>query len=125
MLALAATGFFDAESFADGLPALMQLGSEMVPPNFARWQSWLKPLLDTLAMSVAGTALTVIVSLPLALLASPNTTPQRRSEMGRAGPRKVSVLFDCWSFGLARSRILSARSGGKAWSRTPIPNGSA
>lgn len=75
VLALAATGFFDAERFADGLPALMQLGSEMVPPNFARWQSWLKPLLDTLAMSVAGTALTVIVSLPLALLASPNTTP--------------------------------------------------
>ncbi len=75
VLALAATGFFDAERFADGLPALAQLASEMVPPNFARWQSWLKPLLDTLAMSVAGTALTVIVSLPLALLASPNTSP--------------------------------------------------
>lgn len=75
VLALAATGFFDAERFADGLPALAQLASEMVPPNFARWQIWLKPLLDTLAMSVAGTALTVIVSLPLALLASPNTSP--------------------------------------------------
>lgn len=74
-VALAATGFFDAERFADGLPALAQLGSEMVPPNFARWQAWVKPLLDTLAMSVAGTALTVVLSLPLALLAAPNTTP--------------------------------------------------
>lgn len=74
-LALGATGFFDAARFAEGLPALAQLGSEMVPPNFTRWQSWLKPLLDTLAMSVAGTALTVIVSLPLALLAAPNTAP--------------------------------------------------
>jgi phosphonate transport system permease protein len=74
-VALGVTGFFDAERFADGLPALAQLGSEMVPPNFARWPQWLKPLADTLAMSVAGTALTVVVSLPLALLASPNTAP--------------------------------------------------
>ena len=75
LLALQVTGFFDAQRFADGLPALAQLGSEMVPPNFARWQSWLVPLRETLAMSVAGTLLTVLLSLPLALLAAPNTTP--------------------------------------------------
>ena len=74
-LALQMTGFFDAERFADGVPALAQLASEMVPPNFARWQHWLAPLRDTLAMSVAGTALTVLLSLPLALLAAPNTAP--------------------------------------------------
>lgn len=75
VIALNAAGFFDASRFAEGLPALLQLGSEMIPPNFTRWQSWVKPLADTLAMSVAGTALTVVVSLPLALLASPNTSP--------------------------------------------------
>ena len=53
---------------------MAQLASEMVPPNFARWQSWIKPLLDTLAMSIAGTALAVLFSLPLALLAAPNTS---------------------------------------------------
>lgn len=62
VVALAVTGFFDAERFADGLPALVQLGSEMIPPNFERWQLWLTPLRDTLAMSVAGTALTMGVS---------------------------------------------------------------
>lgn len=75
LLALWVTGFFDAQRFSDGLPALAQLGSEMVPPNFERWQHWLIPLRDTLAMSVAGTALTVLFSLPLALLAAPNTSP--------------------------------------------------
>lgn len=75
VVALAVTGFFDAERFADGLPALAQLGSEMIPPNFERWQLWLTPLRDTLAMSVAGTALTMVLSLPLALLAAPNTSP--------------------------------------------------
>jgi phosphonate transport system permease protein len=75
--ALALTGFFDAERFAEGLPALGQLFAEMVPPDFSRWRTWLRPLLDTLAMSIAGTALAVVFSLPLALLAAPNTAPNR------------------------------------------------
>ena len=73
--ALWITGFFDGQRFAEGLPALAQLGSEMVPPDFGRWQHWLKPLLDTLAMSIAGTVLAVVISLPLAVLAAPNTSP--------------------------------------------------
>ena len=75
LAALWIAGFFDAQRFLDGAPALAQLGAEMVPPNFTRWQAWLKPLLDTLAMSIAGTALAVLLSLPMAFLAAPNTTP--------------------------------------------------
>lgn len=74
-LALHVTGFFDPQRFADGGPALWQLATEMVPPDFSRWTHWIVPLRDTLAMSVAGTALTVLLSLPLALLAAPNTAP--------------------------------------------------
>ncbi len=68
-------GFFDAERFAEGAPALLQLASEMWPPDFGRWRFWMKPLSDTLAMSIAGTALAVALSLPLALAAAPNTAP--------------------------------------------------
>lgn len=75
LVALWITGFFDLTRFIEGAPAVAQLASEMVPPNFSRWQSWIKPLLDTLAMSIAGTALAVLFSLPLALMAAPNTTP--------------------------------------------------
>lgn len=75
LVSLAIAGFFDAARFLDGMPALAQLASEMVPPNFARWRSWVRPLVDTLAMSVAGTALSVLLSLPLALVAARNTTP--------------------------------------------------
>jgi phosphonate transport system permease protein len=75
LAALAATGFFDATRFADGAPALAQLAREMVPPDFERWRHWLRPLADTLAMSIAGTALAVVLSLPLALAAAPNTAP--------------------------------------------------
>lgn len=73
--ALAITGFFDLERFVEGMPALAQLFGEMVPPDFSRWRSWMRPLLDTLAMSIAGTVLAVVFSLPLALLAAPNTSP--------------------------------------------------
>ncbi|MFM7347598.1 MAG: phosphonate ABC transporter, permease protein PhnE [Tagaea sp.] len=68
-------GFFDAERFADGIPALGQLFSEMIPPDFSRWRAWLRPLADTFAMSIAGTALAVVLSLPLALIAARNTAP--------------------------------------------------
>lgn len=72
---LAATGFFDLRRFAESGPAISQLADEMVPPDFSRWRFWLRPLFDTLAMSIAGTALAVVLSLPLALLAAPNTSP--------------------------------------------------
>lgn len=75
LLALWLTGFFDPRRFVEGGPAIAQLFDEMTPPDFSRWQAWLKPLLDTLAMSIAGTALAVLFSLPLALLAARNTTP--------------------------------------------------
>lgn len=75
VIALAISGFFDAQRFIEGGPAIAQLASEMVPPDFERWHQWLRPLLDTLAMSIAGTVLAVLLSLPLSLLAAPNTAP--------------------------------------------------
>jgi phosphonate transport system permease protein len=75
LVMLGVTGFFDATRFIEGAPAIAQLAGEMVPPDFARWRHWIKPLADTLAMSIAGTALAVLLSLPLALAAAHNTTP--------------------------------------------------
>ncbi len=66
---------FDLGRLRDGLPALGTLAGDMLPPDFHNMRNWLHPLLDTLAMSVAGTALAVILSLPLGLAAARNTTP--------------------------------------------------
>jgi phosphonate transport system permease protein len=70
-----ATGMLDGPRLSDGLPAIGILMGEMVPPDFSRWREWVEPLLETLAMSVAGTALAVALSVPLALLAARRTTP--------------------------------------------------
>jgi len=68
-------GLFDAKRLLEGVPSLFSLAGEMMPPDFRDSLTWIAPLLDTLAMSVAGTALAVAFSLPLALLAARNTTP--------------------------------------------------
>jgi phosphonate transport system permease protein len=68
-------GLFDGERLSEGVPSLLSLVGEMFPPNFSQADTWVKPLLDTLAMSVAGTAIAVLVSLPLAILAARNTSP--------------------------------------------------
>jgi len=68
-------GLFDPQRLAEGIPALATIAGEMIPPDFSRWQAWLRPLLDTLAMSIGGTAIAVALSLPLAFLAARNTSP--------------------------------------------------
>jgi len=68
-------GLFDLPRLAEGVPSIGQLVGEMLPPDFSRTRSWAKPLLDTLAMSIAGTLVAVLLALPLAVLAARNTTP--------------------------------------------------
>jgi phosphonate transport system permease protein len=65
----------DFQTLADGVPAIATLMSESLPPDFTNVTDWLWPLLDTLAMSIAGTALAVTFSVPLAFLAARNTSP--------------------------------------------------
>lgn len=69
------TGLLDLVRLAEGFPAIGVLFSEMVPPSFENWQDWVTPLIDTLAMSVAGTAMAVVLSLPLGFLAARNVSP--------------------------------------------------
>ena len=63
------------EILANGLPAIGTLAGESFPPDFTNLQNWFSPLLDTLAMSIAGTAIAVIFSVPMAFLAARNTSP--------------------------------------------------
>lgn len=68
-------GLLDMRRLAEGIPSILQLVRETVPPDFREFQSWIRPVVDTLAMSVSGTALAILFSLPLAVLAAHNTTP--------------------------------------------------
>lgn len=65
----------DVGTIVDGIPAILTLGAEAMPPDFSNLSAWVKPLLDTLAMSIAGTASAVLLSLPLAFLAAHGTSP--------------------------------------------------
>lgn len=65
----------DFDTLAQGVPAILTLAGESFPPDFSNAANWFSPLIDTLAMSIAGTAIAVSLSLPLAFLAARNTSP--------------------------------------------------
>jgi len=69
------SGLLDYGRLSDGLPAIGVVGLEMFPPDFRRWEAWISPMIDTVAMSVAGTFVAVLFSVPLAFLAASNTAP--------------------------------------------------
>ncbi|MDD9907711.1 MAG: phosphonate ABC transporter, permease protein PhnE [Rhodospirillaceae bacterium] len=69
------TGLFDGDRIAEGFPAIGVMFTEMIPPDFSRWEYWVGPMIDTLAMSIAGTTMAIVLSIPVALLAATNTTP--------------------------------------------------
>lgn len=68
-------GLLDLTTLLDGVPAIATLLGESMPPDFANAGNWINPLVDTLAMSIAGTASAVVFSVPLAFLAARNTSP--------------------------------------------------
>jgi phosphonate transport system permease protein len=65
----------DIATLARGVPAILAIMRESFPPDFSDALSWWKPLIDTLAMSIAGTAIAVFLSFPLAFVAARNTSP--------------------------------------------------
>lgn len=75
LVSAGATGLLNLQRLSEGLPSIGVLLSEMFPPDFTNAADWIEPILDTLGMSIAGTALAVVLSLPLAFLAARNTTP--------------------------------------------------
>ena len=69
------TGLFNPARLAEGIPSILSLMAEGFPPDFSAGLTWLLPVLDTLAMSVAGTALALALALPLGFLGARNTAP--------------------------------------------------
>jgi phosphonate transport system permease protein len=70
--AFAYAGVFDLARYADAASTIATLARDSLPPDFARWRDWGRPLLETLATGVAGTALGAVLALPLAAVAARN-----------------------------------------------------
>ena len=68
-------GLLDAARMSAGVGDIVGLLGEAWPPDFTNLHSWWGPLRDSLAMSVAATALAVLLAIPVALLGARNTSP--------------------------------------------------
>jgi len=89
-LAFSYGGAFDLHRYAEAVPTILQLTSDALPPDFARWRQWGRPLLDTLTMSLAGTALGALAALPLGAMAARTVT--RHPGLGGAARLALSLL---------------------------------
>jgi phosphonate transport system permease protein len=69
-LALYSADLFHLARYSDASRTIFTLLRDALPPDFSRWRSWGQPLLDTLAMSVAGTVIASLAAAPLGALAS-------------------------------------------------------
>lgn len=68
-------GLLDRQRLMEGVPSIAHLIGESIPPDFSDWRSWMKPVLETLVMSLSGTVLAIALSLPIAFLGARNTSP--------------------------------------------------
>jgi len=66
---------FDLKRYQDALPTIWALASDSLPADFSRWSHWGKPLMETMATSIAGTVLGALTAMPLGLLAARNLAP--------------------------------------------------
>lgn len=66
---------FSATSFLDGLPHMGRILAEMYPPSLERAGPVAKAILETFQMALVGTIAGVVLSLPLAVLATRHLSP--------------------------------------------------
>jgi phosphonate transport system permease protein len=59
---------FHLARYSDAVRTIGTLVRDAMPPDFSRWQKWGQPLVDTLAMSLAGTAIACLFAMPLSIL---------------------------------------------------------
>lgn len=60
-----------------GLPNMVSISAEMIPPATDRFMPMLKAVLTTFQMAIVGTVIGLIISLPLAVLSARNHTPNK------------------------------------------------
>jgi phosphonate transport system permease protein len=58
-----------------GVPLVIEFFGRLWPPDNQYWLKMLEPIAATLQMAILGTALSVVLASPLAMLAARNTTP--------------------------------------------------
>lgn len=70
LVSLVYCGILEWQRYAGALDRTAAIAIEAFPPDFTRWRSWILPLLETLAMSIASTVIGGITALVLAIFAT-------------------------------------------------------
>jgi phosphonate transport system permease protein len=96
----------DFKRFIAGLPRVIDMVRQMVPPDFSRWELLMDGLLESVQMAVFSTAIGVVLSIPVAVGAARNLVPKLvyllfRGYIGlvRTLPEVLIAIFFVKAFG--------------------------
>lgn len=66
---------FSLARLISGLPNMLTITGEMLPPDTSRFGPIVMAIITTLQMAIAGAAIGILFSIPIAFLAAKNTSP--------------------------------------------------
>ena len=74
ILACISAAGIDLSTIPRGIPIMLNLGEQLLHPTFRYLDAYLELMIQTMAMSVAGTTIAILLAVPLSLLAARNVT---------------------------------------------------
>jgi len=69
------TGGFARDQYGSAAATVVTLLRDSIPQDFSRCHSWMRPIIDTVLMGVAGTLLSTLLAIPLGLLGARTLCP--------------------------------------------------
>ena len=66
---------FSLKELIQGLDGIVDIAGRMFPPKVSKWRGIVKPIVETINISVSGTFIAVLLSIPLGILAAKNISP--------------------------------------------------
>lgn len=66
---------FSLKALIEGLDGIVDIAVRMFPPKVSKWRGLVKPIVETINISVSGTFIAVLLAIPLGILAAKNISP--------------------------------------------------
>ena len=66
---------FNLKALIEGLDGIVDIAGRMFPPKVSKWRGLVKPIVETINISVSGTFIAVLLAIPLGILAAKNISP--------------------------------------------------
>ena len=68
---------FNLKALIEGLDGIVDIAGRMFPPKVSKWRGLVKPIVETINISVSGTFIAMLLAIPLAISIGYLMAPKR------------------------------------------------